>query len=153
MFLFEPREKGLAENQDQRNVRAAPWNTQLSQQVTPAGLTEAGIWWAWEEGTCRRTPTYKGPFPKVCKFKSEFSHHAFVSLISALQLFKWQLIQVEVGTYQGTRPGCRWPWIPRCTHTCNSPRCSHNGRSHRAQVWSDIHSHLHFWKFMTKVHD
>lgn len=94
MFLFEPREKGLAENQDQRRGRVIPGrlkppNSQLSQQVNPTGLTEAGILLAWEEWTCRRAPTYKAKTTR--KFKSTFTHDTFLSLsattVSAIKVF------------------------------------------------------------------
>lgn len=94
MFLFEPREKGLTENQDQRKERAIPsWLKPLnfhsfqaffssfhSKSTQSDWLKQAYV--STEEQTCRKAPTHKGTFPKACKFKTMFTHYTFLSLIS-----------------------------------------------------------------------
>lgn len=83
MFLFKPREKELTENQ--KKCQSSSWLSEtMEQSASHPSWTEAGIWQGWEERTCKSTPTYEDPFPKAHKFKSVFSHHTFLSFISAL---------------------------------------------------------------------
>lgn len=84
-FCSRPEKKDWLKirTKDKAEQFPADWNhRQLSQQINPSRLTEAGTRLAWEEWTCRRAPTYKGSFLKACKFKSMFTHYTVLNPIS-----------------------------------------------------------------------
>lgn len=89
-----------------------------------------GIWWAWQEGTCKRTPTYEGPFPKACKFKRvnlqftspyiskfNFNPHCCYASDSSSRCELGLTKALVLGVTDGESLVALTPVAPHCVHT------------------------------------